>query len=111
MTVQTEAHLLRIFIDEGSKRDHIPLYQWIVKKAQEQGIAGATVFRAMAGYGSHRVMHSSSILDISSNLPVVIEIVDQEEALVNLVRALSEVIKEGVATLEKVRIYKFGQTL
>jgi PII-like signaling protein len=56
-------------------------------------------------------MHSSSILDISSNLPVVIEIVDQEEALVNLVRALSEVIKEGVATLEKVRIYKFGQTL
>jgi len=70
-------HLLRIFIGESDKRDGKPLYEWIVRKAKEQGLAGATVIRAIEGFGAHSRIHTAKIIDLSTDLPIIIEIVDE----------------------------------
>ncbi len=82
MQAPTEAKLLRIFIGESdSARDHRPLYEAIVLKAREAGLAGATVLRGPMGFGHSRRLHSQNILELSGDLPLVIEIVDSEEKI------------------------------
>jgi PII-like signaling protein len=97
-------HLLRIFIGERDKHDGKPLYEWLVRKAKEQGLAGATVIRAMEGFGAHSNIHTAKILDLSTDLPIIIEIVDELQKIEDFLSVIDSVIEEGLATVEKVHI-------
>ncbi len=109
--LQEEGQLLRIFIGENDKYERQPLYEWIVRKAQEFGLAGATVFRGLEGFGAHSQVHTAKILRLSSDLPIVIEIVDTSEKIEQFMPIIDHAIQEGLATLEKatIRFYRGGQ--
>ncbi len=111
MILPAEGQLLRIFIGEDDKYEGQPLYEWIVKKAREQGLAGATVLRGLEGFGAHSRMHTAKILRLSSDLPIVIEIVDRPERIDAFLPLIDHAIEEGLATLEKVQIrfYRSGK--
>jgi len=112
MILPEEGQLLRIFIGESDKYQRQPLYQWIVKKARESGLAGATVYRGLEGYGASSRLHTAKLLRLSSDLPIVIEIVDTDEKIEEFMPLIDEAIKNGLATLEKVRIriYRSGKS-
>ena len=103
--------LLRIFVGESDRHDGHPLYEWIVRKAREHGLAGATVLRGLEGFGAHSRVHTAKILRLSTDLPIVIEIVDTEEKIEAFLPEIDDAIGEGLATLEKVRIrfYRAGE--
>jgi PII-like signaling protein len=101
MELPKQGQLLRIFIGERSKYDGRPLYEWIVLQAKQRGLAGATVLRGMMGYGANSRIHTSKILRLSEDLPIIIEIVDTHEKLTQFLAHIDEVIGEGLATLEK----------
>lgn len=102
---------MRIFIGESDKHEKMPLYEWIVRKAAEEGLAGATVLRGLEGYGAHSRLHTTKILRLSSDLPIVIEIVDTEEKIEAFLPLVDDVISEGLATIEKaeIRFYRSGK--
>lgn len=104
MELPAEGYLLRIFIGESDKKDGRPLYEWIAKSAKEHGIAGATIFRGIQGFGANSRMHAAKLLDLSMDLPMVIEIVDSIEKIEAFMPVLEDNIQEGLATLEKVQI-------
>ena len=108
-----EGYLLRIFIGENDRMDGRPLYEWLVREAKTQGMAGATVLRGMMGFGTHsRVIHTFKIERLSEDLPVVIEIVDRMEKIEEfLARAESHIKRGMLATVEKVqiRVYRHGK--
>jgi PII-like signaling protein len=112
MILPEEGQLLRIFIGESDKYEKQPLYQWIVKKARELGLAGATVYRGLLGYGAGSHLHTAKLLRLSSDLPIVIEIVDTDDKIEKFMPFVDEAVKDGLATLEKVRIrlYRNGKT-
>ncbi|HSH00011.1 MAG TPA: DUF190 domain-containing protein [candidate division Zixibacteria bacterium] len=107
MKRHSEGALLRIFVGESDKRNGVPLYEWIVLKARELNIAGATVLRGVMGYGAHSRLHSAKTVRLSEDLPLVIEIVDSDENLDRLLPLLDEVVPEGLITIEKVRMIKY----
>ena len=111
MTLPEEGQLLRIFIGESDKYGRQPLYEWIVRKAREFGLAGATVFRGLEGFGARSRVHTAKILRLSSDLPIVIEIVDTSEKIERFMPIIDDAIKEGLATLEKatIRFYRGGK--
>ena len=111
MMLPKDGTLLRIFIGESDKHQGLPLYEWIVRKAREQGLAGATVLRGLEGFGAHSRLHTAKILRLSTDLPIVVEIVDTEENIQAFLPAIDDAIGEGLATLEKVevRFYRSGQ--
>jgi len=111
MVLPEEGHLLRIFIGESDKHDGIPLYEWIVKKAREFGLAGATVLRGLEGFGAHSRVHTAKILRLSTDLPLVVEIVDTKDKIESFLPVIDDAIPEGLATLEKVQIrfYRAGK--
>lgn len=106
-----DGKLLRIFVGESDRHQGLPLYEWIVRKARERGLAGATVLRGLEGFGAHSRLHTAKILRLSSDLPIVIEIVDTEEKIQAFLPSIDDAIGEGLATLEKVevRFYRSGQ--
>ncbi|NOZ29853.1 MAG: DUF190 domain-containing protein [Chloroflexi bacterium] len=108
MTLSEEGYLLRIFIGESDKCEGKPLYEWIVLRAREQGLAGATVLRGMMGFGPSSRVYTSKILRLSEDLPIVVEIVDSRDKLESFLVTIDEVVREGLVTLEKaqVRIYR-----
>ena len=81
MTLPSEAVLLRVFIGESDKADGRPLYEVIVETARKRGIAGATVLRGFLGFGANSRIHTSKVLRLSEDLPIVVEIVDSEEKI------------------------------
>ena len=99
-----EGHLLRIFVGEQDKRDGVPLYEWLVNQAREKKMAGATVLRGIQGFGAKSHLHKTQILRLSSDLPIVIEIVDTKDKIEGFMPIVDEAIKDGLATLEKVDI-------
>ncbi|MEP7199277.1 MAG: DUF190 domain-containing protein [Chloroflexota bacterium] len=111
MMFPEEGHLLRIFIGESDKHDGTPLYEWIVKQARQHGLAGATVLRGLEGFGAHSRIHTAKILQLSEDLPIVIEIVDTKEKIEAFLPLVDGAIGEGLATLEKVQIrfYRSGK--
>lgn len=111
MILPEQGHLLRIFIGESDKHKGKPLYEWIVQKARENGIAGATVIRGIEGFGAHSRIHTSKILRLSEDLPIVIEIVDTLEKIDNFIPLIDDAIEEGMATIEqvKIRFYRSGK--
>ena len=108
MILQEEGQLLRIFIGENDRYERRPLYEWIVRKAREFGLAGATVFRGLEGFGARSRIHTAKILRLSSDLPIVIEIVDTAEKIEQFMPVIDAAIQEGLATLEKttIRFYR-----
>jgi PII-like signaling protein len=108
--LQEEGQLLRILIGENDKYEKRPLYEWIVRKARESGLAGATVLRGLEGFGVHSRVHTAKILRLSSDLPIVIEIVDTHEKIAQFLPLIDGAITEGLATLEnvKIRFYRGG---
>jgi PII-like signaling protein len=107
MKLPEEGMLLRIFIGETDKDRGKPLYEQIVLKARELHLAGATVLRGVMGFGADSRMHTTKLLRLSEDLPVVIEIVDTEENLNKIIPFLDETVKEGLITLEKVKVIKY----
>lgn len=103
--------LLRIFIGESDRKDGQPLYEWLILEAKGRGLAGATAWRAMMGYGANSRIHTSKILRLSTDLPVIIEIVDVREKLEAFLDAIDPYLQGGLATLEaaQVRFYR-GKT-
>lgn len=104
MTLPDEGALLRIFIGESDKHDGRPLYEWIVERAREQHLAGATVMRGLMGFGANSRLHTAHILRLSMDLPIVIEIVDTREKIEAFLSLVDAVIKEGLVTMERVQI-------
>jgi uncharacterized protein len=107
MKLPEQGMLLRIFVGETDKYQGKPLYEWIVLKARELNLAGATVVRGILGFGADSRLHSAKVLRLSEDLPVVIEIVDTEENLNKLLPLLDDAVLEGLITLEKVRVIKY----
>jgi uncharacterized protein len=103
----SEAMLLRVFIGESDRWKHQPLYEAIVLKAREMHMAGATVLRGPMGYGKSSRLHTTKILRLSLDLPLVIEIVDSEEKVNAFLPYLDEVMKGGLVTLEKVKVIDY----
>jgi len=103
-----QGHLLRIFVGESDRHEGQPLYQWLVLKAREQGLAGATVLRGIAGFGAHSRLHSAKLLRLSEDLPIVVEIVDTRERIEAFLPLVDAAITEGLATLEQaeIRLYR-----
>ena len=105
MTVFKETgQLLRIFIGEANKHGRKPLYEWIVQQARSQGMAGATVLRGIQGFGANSLIHTTKILRLSEDLPVVVEIVDTEEKIEAFLQTVDHAITEGLVTVEKARV-------
>ena len=107
MNLPENAYLLRIFIGESDKAEGRPLYQLLVEKAREHGMAGATVLRGFLGYGGTSRVHTAKILRLSEDLPMVVEIVDTEEKIQGFLPLLDELITEGLVTLEKAKVITY----
>ncbi len=110
MQLPEEGCLMRIHIGEKNRYESRPLYDWIVNKARESGLAGATVIRGMMGYGASSRIKTASILCLSEDLPIIIELVDTREQLEQFLDLIEPVISEGLTTMEKVniRFYRSG---
>jgi PII-like signaling protein len=104
MVETIEATLLRIHLAEGDKSHGHSAYEVIVKKAREAGLAGATVLRGPLGFGHSLRVHTAKILQLSENLPMVIEIIDQPDKVEAFIPVVNEVLEGGLITMEKVRI-------
>ncbi len=104
MNLPDNGYLLRIYIGESDKYEGKHLYEWIVLKAREYGVAGATVIRGMMGYGANSRIKTTKILRLSQDLPIIIELVDTEEILKSFLATIDHAITEGLATYEKVNI-------
>jgi PII-like signaling protein len=102
-----EGQLLRIFVGESDKLEGRPLYEKIVLKARELNLAGATVVRGIMGYGADSRVHTAKLLELSEDLPIVIEIVDTPESITKLLPFLDEHVTEGLVTLEDIRVIKY----
>jgi len=109
MQVPHDAVLLRIFIGEDDRHGHTPLYEAIVLKAREMGLAGATVLRGPIGFGHSSHLHTTKILRLSQDLPIVIEIVDSREKIDAFTPVLDEMMGSGLVTLEKVQVIQYGE--
>jgi PII-like signaling protein len=108
MQIPKDAMLLRIFIGESDQFGGRPLHEAIVLKAREMHLAGATVLRGPMGFGQSSRLHTTKILRLSADLPLIIEIVDGEDKINALLPALEEMIGSGLVTLEKVRVLQYG---
>jgi uncharacterized protein len=107
MSIPEEGYLLRIYIGESDRHGHHPLYESLVLKARQAGLAGATVLRGVMGFGKHSVLHTAKILRLSEDLPMVVEIVDSRERIEAFLPTLEGMIGDGLVTLEKVRVLHY----
>jgi PII-like signaling protein len=104
-----EQLLVRIFIGDSDKWHHQPLHRALLERLRKEGFAGATVIHGVAGFGAASVIHTTSIVDLSADLPVLIEVVDDQEHIDKLLPILDEMITKGaLVTIEKVRVLKYG---
>ncbi len=107
MNLPEDGKILKIYIGESDRWEHKPLYEAIVLKAKELGMAGATVLRGPMGFGGTSHLHTSKILRLSMDLPIVIEIVDTTEKIEKFLPILDRVIKGGLVTIEEVKVIHY----
>lgn len=107
MKIPADGKLLRIFIGEADKWQGKPLYEEIVLLAKKSGMAGATAIKGFLGFGCKSHMHTSKLLRLSEDLPVIVEIVDSEEKINQFLPRLDEMVKEGLITLEKAQVVMY----
>jgi uncharacterized protein len=110
MTLPRDAMLLWIFVSEDDRFEHRPLYEAIVLKARELHLAGATVLRGSVGFGHASRLHTTKILRLAQDLPLVIEIVDTQEKIDTFLPVLDTMMPSGLVTLEKVQVLQYGET-
>ena len=112
MKIEGECELLRVFIGESDRWDHRPLYEAIVRKARDFGLAGATVLRGLEGFGANSRVRTVKVLRLSEDLPIVIEMVDKSERIQAFLPELDSMVSEGLITIEKVRtiVYRHQPT-
>jgi PII-like signaling protein len=108
MQIPRDAVLLRIFFGEDDKFRHLPLYEAIVLKAREMHLGGATVLRGHVGFGHSSRIHTTKILRLSQDLPVIVEIVDSQDKIDAFLPVLDEMMGSGLVTLEKVQVLQYG---
>jgi PII-like signaling protein len=107
MKIPEDGYLLRVFIGEADRWQGKPLYEAIVLKARELHLAGATVLRGPMGFGANSRLHTTKVLRLSEDLPLVIEIVDAKEKIDELMPHIDEIVQEGLVTLERVQVIKY----
>lgn len=107
MKLEGEGQLLRIYIGESDQWEGKPLYMAIVERVKKEGLAGCTVIRGIEGFGASSRIHTARILRLSEDLPVLIEIADQNDRIQKIIPVLDEMVDEGLITLEKVNIIKY----
>lgn len=111
MRIPTDGKLLRIFIGEQDKWQGRPLHEALVLLARKEGMAGATAIKGFMGFGCKSHLHTTKLLRLSEDLPIVIEIVDSEEKIAAFLPHLDERVKEGLITLEKVNVVMYRAAL
>lgn len=107
MKSESTGKLLRIFVGESDRHGAQPLYTAIVEAARKAGLGGATVFKGIEGFGGHSVVHAARVFDLSSDLPILIEIVDGEDKIRAFIPVLDEMVHEGLITLETVEVIRY----
>lgn len=107
MRLEGEGKLVRVFIGESDTWHGTPLYQAIVRRVREEGLAGATVIRAVEGFGASSHLHSASILRLSEDLPLVIEIVDTQDRIERILPVLDEMVTDGMVIVEGVHVISY----
>ncbi|MEO8504410.1 MAG: DUF190 domain-containing protein [Acidobacteriota bacterium] len=106
--LERDGVLVRVFIGESDTWHHQPLATALIERLRREGFAGATVFHGVAGFGAHSVLHTASLLRLSQDLPVIIEIVDSPDRVPRLQEILDEMVSEGLVTMEKVQVLKYS---
>ena len=99
-----DGYLLRIFVGESDRDGHHSLYESIVLKAREHGLAGATVTRGVMGFGKNSILHTAKILRLSEDLPMIVEIVDNRDKIESFLPMLDQLVKDGLVTLEAIKV-------
>jgi PII-like signaling protein len=99
--------MVRIFFGESDRWKHQPLETALLERLRKEGFAGATVFRGVAGFGANSMIHTTHLLELSTDLPVVIEVVDTEEHIERLQPILDEMLDDGLVTMEKVNVLRY----
>ena len=102
-----EKVLMRIFTGEQKRYGHKPLYEALVELFRKEGLAGATVLRGVSGFGAHRIYHTQKLLELSVDLPIVIEVVETQEKIDAIMPKVDEMIESGLVTLEKVTVIRY----
>jgi len=110
MKIEGEGKLLRLFLGESDHWDGKPLYEAIVQRARAEGMAGATVLRGIEGFGASSHMHTQRLLELSSDLPIVVELVDSQDKIERILPILDEMVGDGMMTLETVHIVTYRGT-
>jgi len=111
MELLQEGYLLRIFIGESDKKDGKPLYEWLVLEAKKMELAGATVLRGVMGFGPTSRIHTTKILRLSQDLPIIVEIVDTCDRLARYREMIDASIEGGMATLEKAQVHFYRKKI
>jgi PII-like signaling protein len=99
--------LMRVFLGESDRHGHLPLYEALVELFRKEGLAGATVLRGVSGFGAHSVFHSEKLLRLSTDLPMVIEVVDAREKIDAVLPRVEELMDGGLITLEQVTVIRY----
>jgi PII-like signaling protein len=107
MRTESQAHLLRIFVNESDRYEGRAVYETIIRLAKEQGLAGATALRAIEGYGANSRVHSVKVLHLSEDVPIVVEIIDAPERIAAFIPTLDKIVAEGVVTVEKIHVLTY----
>ncbi len=107
MKLEGEGQLLRILIGENDRWHGKPLYEAIVSRAREAGLAGATVLRGLMGFGAASRIHTAKVLRLSEDLPIVVEIVDRSERIAEFLPVLDEMVVDGLVTLERAQVITY----
>jgi hypothetical protein len=107
--IPRDAVLLRIFFGEDDRAGNLPLHEAVVLKAREMHLGGATVLRGHAGFGHSSRIHTTKLLRLSEDLPVIIEIVDSQEKIDSFLPVLDSMMSSGLVTIEKIQVLQYGQ--
>ena len=110
MKIEGEGKLLRLFVGESDTWHGKPLYRAIVERVRREGLAGATAFRGIEGFGASSRWHTTRLLELSSDLPILIEIVDTEERIQQILPVLDEMVGDGLVTMETVHVIAYRGT-
>ena len=105
--LEGEQQLMRIFIGESDRYQNRPLYKVLLELFRQEGFAGATVLKGVAGFGANSVLHTDRLVRLSQDLPLVIEVVDSEEKIETIIPRLDEMLRGGMITLEKARVIRY----
>jgi PII-like signaling protein len=101
--------IVRVFIGDADKWHHQPLHRALLERLRREGFAGATVLHGIAGFGAASIIHTTSVVDLSADLPVIIEVVDDDEHVQKLLPILDEMITTGaLVTMEKVHVIRYA---